>query len=114
MKMCFCRIGQAFAGQGRSTSGTKAPPRFAGRRIKLAYFTFRNAISFAVEQREDSDRRASMASTTLAMTPIHRLGLSCRDKADPSAEAATLELRCLITHDLILGSNAVIASGSIA
>jgi len=82
--------------------GTKAPPRFAGRRIKLAYFTFRNAISIAVEQREDSDRRASMPSTTLAMTPIHRLGLTGRDKMDRATEAATFKLFGCAAHDLIL------------
>ena len=43
------------------------------------------------------------------MTPVHRLRLTRRDKADRSAEAATFELHGLVTHDLILGSSAPIA-----
>ena len=43
-----------------------------------------------------------MASTTLAVTPIYRLGLTGRDKADRAAEAATFELLGRIAHDLIL------------
>ena len=43
-----------------------------------------------------------MASTTLAVTPIYRLGLTGRDKADCAAEASTFELLGRIAHDLIL------------
>jgi len=43
-----------------------------------------------------------MASTTLAVTPIYRLGLTGRDKADCAAEASTFELFGRIAHDLIL------------
>jgi hypothetical protein len=43
-----------------------------------------------------------MASTTLAVTPIYRLGLTGRDKADCAAEAFTFELLGRIAHDLIL------------
>ena len=43
-----------------------------------------------------------MASATLAVTPIYRLGLTGRDKADCAAEASTFELFGRIAHDLIL------------
>ena len=102
MKMRFCRPGETFASQGRSASGAKSAPRSPGRGIELAYLAFGNGISPAVEYHEDSDWRASMPSTTLAMTPIYALGLTSRDKTDRAAQTATFKLLGCVAHDLIL------------
>ena len=102
MEMRLRRPGEAFTSQGRSTSGAKATPRLPGRRIELGYLAFGDRISLQVIKREDRDRCTGMPSTTLTMTPIYRLGLSGRDKADCAAEAATFKLLGRAAHDLIL------------
>jgi hypothetical protein len=102
MKMRFRRPGEAFASQGRSASGAKSAPGSPGRRIELGYLAFSNGISPTVEYHEDSDRRASMPSTTLAMTPVYSLGLAGRDKTDRAAQTAAFKLLGCAVHDLIL------------
>lgn len=102
MEMRLHRPWEAFASQGRSTSGTKAAPRLAGRGVELGYLPFGNRISLQLIKREDRDRRAGMPSTTLTVTPIYRLGLSGRDKTDRAAQTAAFKLLGFATHDLIL------------
>jgi hypothetical protein len=99
MKMRFCRSREAFASQRRSASSAKSAPRSPGRGIELGYLAFGNGISPAVEYHEDNDRRASMPSTTLAMTPIYALGLTGRDKPDRSAQTATFKLLGCAAHE---------------
>jgi hypothetical protein len=46
--------------------------------------------------------RAPSTDKQTVVTPIYRLGLTGRDKADCAAEASTFELLGRIAHDLIL------------
>jgi hypothetical protein len=85
MKMRFRRPGETFASQGRPAPRAKSAPHSPGSGIELGYLAFGNGISPAVEYHEDSDRRASMPPTALAMTPIYALGLTGRDKTDRAA-----------------------------
>src|SRR5271154_1998246 len=73
MEVRLRRPGEAFTGQGRSASSTKATTRSPGRRIELAYLAFGNIICFRLIKREDSDRSSGVPSTTITMTPIYRL-----------------------------------------
>jgi hypothetical protein len=101
MKMRFRRPGETFAGQGRSASSAKSAPRSSGRGIELGYLAFGNGISPAVEHHEDSDRRASMLSTALAMTPYIPFGSPVAIKRtaphrQPPSNCSTVPLMILI------------------
>src|SRR5262249_26892723 len=102
MEMRLRRPGPTFARQRGPEPGPKSPPRSPGRRIKLGDLACGHGIRRAVEGREDSNWRARMPATTLAMTPIDPHGCTHGDKTDRPAQAAPFKLLGRVAHDLIL------------
>jgi len=93
---------KTFASQGRSAFGAESAPGSTGRGIELGYLAFGNGVRSAVEQDKSRNRRAGVPSTTLAMTPVHRLRLTGSDKTHCAAQAATFKLLSRAAHDAIL------------
>src|SRR5215469_11756574 len=102
MEMCQRDVGQAFASQGRPAPRAKSAPGFPRRGIELKNFAFGNRVVFRFEGDEYGNRRASVSSTTLAVTPIHACRFTGRGKTDRATKATALELLGRIAHGLIL------------